>query len=278
MRARMRISKQWLVPLLSIAAACGGSGSTSPGGAVTNAAAVHGAPPMPTEQDIAAKLYDNSYSVPAGFYVDERATTGRSYTLHHLLDDSASFELCSDDFGVAMAWEEADNAERSVQGYFVAAYENPRYFEFARELSYDNDVGNVGDITSPGFARVFKCRNTSRDGVDRQQLNGFAGMLNAQPLSADSIRVFAEYLWQFTFFPNSRKKVIATYATQDDTALQHTLRLAFATSQGSGQCDLVEVVDWQYSVERLSGEVSRRFTVLHRFEARHQAGISSICG
>ena len=265
------------MPLLAMVAACGGGGSTPPGNAATNAATASRAPAMPGDESIVALLYDQLYSVPANFFVDERADTERSYTLHHLLDDSASFELCTDDFGVAMAWEEADNAERSVQGYFVEAYENARYFEFARELSYENDVGNIDDITSPGFARVFKCRNTNRDGVDRQQVNGFAGVLNAQPLTADSIRVFAEYLWQFTFFPNSRKKVIATYSSEDDASLRHTLRLAFATSQGSGRCDRVEVVDWQYSVQRSTGEVSRRFDVLRRFEARYEAGIGSIC-
>lgn len=274
----MKFSRHWPVPLLCMATACGGSGSAPPANPAVDAGTANGAPAMPSEQRIVSLLYDNSYSVPAGFFVDERAATGRSYTLHHVLDDSTSFELCTDDFSVALAWEEADNAERSVQGYFVEAFENTRYFEIARELSYENDVGNVDDLTSPGFARIFKCRNTSRDGVDRFALNGFAGTLNAQPLTTDSIRVFAEYLWQFTFFPNSRKKVIATYSSQDDGSLRHTLRLAFATGQGAGRCDRVEVVDWQYSVQRNSGEVSRRFDVLHRFEAQYEAGVGRICG
>ncbi len=232
---------------------------------------------MPDEQHVITLLYDNHYSVPDGFYVDERADTERSYTLHHVLDDSASYELCTDDFGVAMAWEEADNEQRSVQGYFVESFENARYFEFARELSYESDVGNIDDLTSPGFARVFKCRNTSRDGVDRQQLNGFAGKITAQPIDADSIRVFSEYLWQFAFFSNSRKNVIASFSSETSESLQHTLRLAFATNQGTGRCDLIEVVDWQFSVDRGTGEVSRQFNVIHQFEAQNLAGISSIC-
>ncbi len=273
----MRISKHWLIPLLSTATACGGSGSTSPDADARDAAAQYGAPAMPAELQVVNLLYDNSFSAPDGFYVDERAATERSYSLHHVLDESASYELCTDDFAVAMDWEAADNAQRSVQGYFVEAFESARYFEVARELNYENEVGNVDDITSPGFARVFKCRNTSRDGVDRLQLNGFAGQLNEQPLTAESIRVFTEYLWQFSFFPNSREKVIATFSSQDSDALRHTLRVAFATSQGDGNCDLIEVVDWQFSVLRVTGEVSRRFELRQRFEARHEAGINTIC-
>jgi hypothetical protein len=260
-----------------MAAACGGSGSSTPPKDAAASPAVQQVPALQSEQQIAALLYDNSYKAPDGFYVDARADTERSYTLHHVLDDTASYELCSDDFAEAMAWEEADNAERSVQGYFVEAFETSRYFEIARELSYENDVGNVEDISSPGFARVFKCRDTSRDGVDRSELNGYAGRINALPVSAERIRVFSEYLWQFTFFPNSRKKVLASYPSATGDHITHTLRLAFATNQGTGQCDLIEVADWRYSVHRVSGEVRRQFDVIRRFEAQNQAGVVSVC-
>ena len=274
----MKISRLCLVSLLSLAAACGGSGSSTPSADIPASSNAQRAPALPGEQQIAALLYDSQYSVPDGFFVDARADTERSYTLHHVLDSSASYELCSDDFAEALAWEEADNAQRSVQGYFVEAFETSRYFEVARELSYENDIGNIDDLTSPGFARIFKCRDTSRDGVDRADLNGFAGKINAQPISADSIRVFSEYLWQFAFFPNSRKKVLASYALQNDGMFTHTLRLAFATSQGAGRCDRVEVVDWRFSVRPENGEVTRQFDVIYSFEAESRAGTVRVCG
>lgn len=273
----MRISTYWLLPLLSVVAACGGSGSSGSGEQDDNAAAVEQFPNSPGDREIAALLYDNSYSSPNGFFVDERADTDRSYTLHHVLDESGSFEVCTDDYAVAMALEENDNAARSVQGYFVESYENHRYFEFARELSYENDVGNIEDITSPGFARVFKCRHTSRDGVDRSLLSGYAGTINAHPVDAESVQVFAEYLWQFTFFANSRKKVIASSSIASSETLDHTLRLAFSTNQGSGKCDLIEVVDWRFSANRSSGVIQRSFDVQRSFEARYEAGSVSIC-
>ncbi|MGI9272094.1 MAG: hypothetical protein ACR2QT_09985 [Woeseiaceae bacterium] len=271
----MKISTIWLVPLLSLVAACGGSSSSSSDG--QHSAAVEQVSNPLGDSEIAALLYDNTYSAPNGFFVDERADTDRSYTLHHVLDESGSFELCTDDYAVAMAWEENDNATRSVQGYFVESYENNRYFEFARELSYENDVGNIEDITSPGFARVFKCRHTNRDGVDRSHLGGYAGTINAHPVDAESVQVFAEYLWQFTFFTNSRKKVIESVSSTSSDTLVHTLRLAFSTNQGTGMCDLIEVVDWRFSADRSSGIVQRSFDVTHTFEARYEAGSITIC-
>lgn len=273
----MRISKFLWIPLLSVAAACGGSGSSASAVAESTIGAASQNDAMLTDSQIIALVYDNHYSVPAGFYVDERAQTDRSFTIHHVLDNSDSYEVCTDDYAEALAWEEADNASRSVQGYFVESYENERYFEFARELSYNSDVGNIDDITSPGFGRVFKCSNTSRDGVDRMLLSGFAGTLNAHPLDADSVRVFSEYLWQFTFFPNSRKKVIGMRAAETPGELQHVLELAFATNQGSGNCDLIEIVDWRFSANRQSGAVEHHFEITRTFEARLDTAGPVLC-
>ena len=41
--------------------------------------------------------------MPDGFFVDERAGTAQSYTVHHGLDDSGSYELCADDFEAALS-------------------------------------------------------------------------------------------------------------------------------------------------------------------------------
>ncbi|MDX1500251.1 MAG: hypothetical protein R3176_10155, partial [Woeseiaceae bacterium] len=204
--------KTWLkclAPAAIAATACSGSG-TGPGTAAGDAP---GSAAAADDLRVAERLYDPGYSAPAGFYVDARATTERSYTIHHVLDPSNSFERCTDDYAVARAWEAEDNAARQVQGYYVESADTERYFEFARELSYDSDVGNIDDITSPGFARVFKCSNTNRDGVDRNVLDGYAGTLNARPLAPEKVREFTEYLWQFAFFPASRRKVLDSYGT-----------------------------------------------------------------
>jgi len=190
-----------------------------------------------------------------------------------VLDDSNSYERCTDDLVEAQDWEAADNASRAVSGYYVTSYENDRYFEFVRELAYTEDVGNIGDPTSPGFARVFKCNHTNRDGVDRMLLDGYAGRLNPERLDADSLREFTEYLWQFTFLNVKAKKVVAS----DGDGLQHTLLLALLVNQGDRACDRVDVVEWRYRADPSSGEITRRFVRLRSFEARFDAGIPAFC-
>ena len=161
--------------------------------------------------------------------------------------------------------------------YFVESVETDRYFEFARELSYDADIGNIDDITSPGFARVFKCSHTDRTGVDRNLLDGYAGRLNSQPRDADSVRVFAEYLWQFAFFPNARRKVVGSVGRATGDSFQHTLQLAFASSQGAGECDRIEVAEWRFSTDRVTGEVHGTFKTVRVFEAVMQSGTPVVC-
>lgn len=267
-----------LLPLVLVVAACGG-GSTEP---AKPAAAVAPEGPeagyvLPADREIAARIYDPDYSVPAGFFTDARAGTSASYTVHHVMDASGSFELCTDDFATAEAWEAVDNANRAVSGYFVGAAETERYFEFVRELSYPGDVGNVGSQTSPGYARVFKCSNTNRDGVDRSDLNGFAGMLNVSPRNPEDVRVFAEYFWQFAFFPYRHRKVLDSVGGATAGSVDRSLILGFAVNQGDGRCDRIDVVDWTFTVDRDSGRAEQRFDTIHSFEARLESGSPVLC-
>ena len=269
-----------LMPLLLLINGCGGGGAATEEAKPPVAGEPDSAGPvyaLPADEDIAAKVYNPDYSVPDGFFVDERASNGSSYTVYHVMDESGSYERCTDSFATAQAWEEADNAARAVRGYYVGAYENDRYFEFIRELAYDNDIGNVGEPTSPGYARVFKCASTSRDGVDRSAMDGYAGRLNATPRSAADVREFAEYLWQFTFFPYRHKKVLESLTASSPNSHQHTLVLAFAINQGTDRCDRIEVVNWVFNADRSSGDVTRSFDVIHSFEARLDNGSLELC-
>jgi hypothetical protein len=272
----MKISTQSLIPILAIAAACGGSGSTDtslPQSPATGSQAYS----LPSDAVILTKAYDNNYSVPDGFFVDERAETTGSYTVHHVLDESGSFEICSDDLVEAQSLEAADNNSRAVNGYYVTSHETERYFEFVRELAYDQDVGNIADVTSPGYARVFKCSHTNRNGVDRSLLSGYSGRINSEQLGADALRVFTEYLWQFRFFNTRHKKVIASYDTSNAGGFEHTLVLALVHNQGQDACDRVDIVEWRFSAAAANGEITRDFVTVHSFDAMVSAGSPALC-
>ena len=273
----MKLSLVSLLPVLAIAAACGGSGAATEETArpASQSSAISR---IPDNTEILNKAYDPGYDVPEGFFVDERVeTTTRSFTLHHVLDESNSYERCTNDLVTAQAWEQADNDSRAVSGYYVTSIENDRYFEFVRELDYTQDVGNVTDPTSPGFARVFKCDYTDRSGVDRNLRDGYAGRLMAQPADNESLRQFIEYLWQFRFFNVSRKAVVASYGDRDAAGLTHTLLLALVVNQGSDRCDRVDVVEWRFQFDNARQEMSREFETIRSFEAEMSNGSPQFC-
>lgn len=232
---------------------------------------------LPSDSEILLAVYDNRYQTPDNFYVDEHANTTESYSLYHVKDPSVSYELCTDDYQQALAWEVSDNERRQVNGVYVDSYENDRYFEFVRELSSPDDIGNIGDLTSPGYSRVFKCSYVNRDGVDRNLRDGYAGTLNVRPLSKDVIRDFAEYMWQFTFFWPAQKTVLNSFSDDRIDTYQHTLVLGFITSQGYDRCDLIEVVDWVFTVDKNDGQVTKDFTRLYQFEAQLISGLPEKC-
>lgn len=232
---------------------------------------------LPSDEEVMAMAYDSSYTVPTNFLVDERADTTRSYTIYHVKDESISYELCSNDYAEASAWEAADNVSRSVNGVYVESFENDRYFEIVRELAYPDSIGNITDPTSPGFSRVFKCSYVNRDGVDRSLRDGYAGRLNVRPLNEQAIRTFVEYMWQFTFFWPAQKTVLESFTSEQPYDYQHTLRLAFVTNQGFDKCDLVEVVDWLFTVDKDDGQLTKEFRLLYQFNAELVNGTPRKC-
>lgn len=229
------------------------------------------------EKRIAELVYNPDYAAPAGFLIDSRADTVGSYTIHHVKDESASFELCTDSSQQAEVLESLDNASRSVSGELVEIIETEKYFEFVRYLQYPDSFGNVAGETSPGFARVFKCSFVDRSGVDRNLRDGYGGKFNAVPLDGASVKSFVEYLWQFTFFWPAQEKVVSTRTEELDSAIQHTLSIAFKYNQGFQRCDRIELVDWSFSINRADGAISRVFNPLLVFEAEDANGEVRIC-
>jgi hypothetical protein len=227
--------------------------------------------------EIAELVYDPEYRVPADFYRDERANTQESYTLHHVKDQSNSYELCSDDFAEALSWEAADNDTRSIQGVLAGSYENSRYFEIVRDLAYPGDIGNVPGTTSPGFSRVFKCSYVDRTGVDRHLRDGYAGRMTIRPLTIEATQELVQYLWQFAFFWPGQAKVVATRSGATGAADWHSLWLAIRTGQGAGRCDRIDVVEWRFATERNSGEIIKKFEIVLSFEAQLSNGNPQIC-
>lgn len=261
--------------LFGFTACGGGSGDDLSDNAPVNVVA--DARVFPDDREVISKAYDSQYQVPDYFHVDERAFTQGAYSLYHVKNVDGSFELCANDYQDALDWEATDNDRRTVGGDFVGSAETDHYYEFVRELSFADSVGNITAPASTGFARVFKCDYLDRADVNRNLRDGYAGTLNRRPLSVDEIRVLSEYMWQFTFFWPTQKKVLETFSTEQTNVYQHTLLLALVTNQGADRCDLIEVVDWVFSMNKADGEITREFNLLYQFEAQLVDGVPEKC-
>lgn len=271
----MNTRETFFILILLGLAACGGSGG-EPNDRMTSAASTK-VRIFPDDSEVIAKIYDNSYQVPNDFFMDDRHTTAGSFSLYHVKDTSMSYERCSNDYQQALDWEAEDNANRAVGGDFIGSVESDNYFEFVRKLYFTDSIANSESPFSSGFARVFKCNYVDRAGADRNLRNGYAGQLNRRPLSASSIKNYAQYMWQFTFFTATRKAVLETFSTEKDDVYQHTLLLAFLTNQRPDRCDLIEVVDWIFSVNKVDGEIGKQFNLLYQMEARLEDGVAVQC-
>lgn len=223
-------------------------------------------------------IYNTTYRYPDGYYFDMRDDVTRSYTLYHVKDPSISYELCTDNFDDAMTWEQADNDSRVVQGIFVGWEENEKYWEFYRELDYSNagSIGNISDITSPGFARIYKCSYVNRDGVDRNNFNGYGGILNAD-LNEQVVREFVQYTNFFNFWWPRTAKTLQFSSNETNEEFIHTLLLGLRTNQGTDKCDLIQLLDWRWTASKTTGNMERVLYNVDQFEADLINGVPVIC-
>ena len=57
----------------------------------------------------------------------------------------------------------------------------------------------------------------------------------------------------------------------------HTLLLAFVTNQGTDKCDLIELVDWVFTVNKKNGQMTKEFKLLYQFNAELVNGAPHKC-
>lgn len=88
---------------------------------------------------------------------------------------------------------------------------------------------------------------------------------------------FAEYLWQFAFFPQRYRKVLASYPAAGTSQPGHTLLLGFASTQGNDRFDLIEIVEWRFVSAPESGEITSEFSMVRSFEAVLADGSLRLC-
>ena len=210
----------------------------------------------PADADVAALLYTGTPRTPPGFLADDAPLGYTQVTTYPLKSQQVAppaatqYELCTDDWTVAYAWSEEVAAQSPVALDVVANETTARYFEFDRVPR--------GQPDRYVRLRVFRCAYVDRG----------AGVLNAQPLDADALRDFSEYVWRFTLYNNADNAVLAS-EPRTTSGLAHTLTLAsLERAASAAACDRIAVREWTHTADAVTGALTLTTTVVREFLTR----------
>jgi hypothetical protein len=229
-----------------------------------------------SDLQIAQLLYSDSQRTPAAFFKETPpAYQGYVSTAHLRNSDltpsatSAQYEMCTDDWAVALSWSDQTAAALSTTT-LVETNATSRYHEFSRVRS-----GNP-----PGYVRtrIYRCSYLDRSFTDLRADGGAAGTLNHRPISAAELQHLSEYLWQFTSYNNYGSAVLKSSGTSIVAGFEHTLVIAsLQPASAPSTCDRIDVLGWTHAVDGQTGAVTRAKQTLWEFGARRAAGIVELC-
>jgi hypothetical protein len=266
-----------LIPgsIVLLLCACGG-GAADNGAAPTVSTASVSTGVTQTNNQIASLIYTDSQRTPSGFSLDDVPVFSGYVSTSHLkttdINSSAvlHYELCTDDFNQALQWSETANSLNGDNATLTGNDSSERYFEFDR----------LRAGTPQGYLRqrVYKCAYLNRNTVDLQASVGDAGILNARPMDAATLKSLSEYLWQFTRYNNFGNVVLSSSGATGTNSLTHSLVIAMLTrASSSGSCDAIDVVTWKHTLNTTTGDLTLSVTPLLSFHAQESSGAVSVC-
>jgi hypothetical protein len=231
-----------------------------------------GTPLAADDARIAATLYAGTPRTPPQFRSDDTPLGFAHVTTFHvksqqLAPSLASYELCTDDWNEAFDWSEQVAAQSAELLDYVVSTTTDRYFEFDR-MPRTNLHHYVR-------MRVFRCSYLDRTATDATGA-GFAGVLNARPIDASTLRELSEYLWFFTPYNDADHAVLASQPRPAD-GFAHALTIASLERAASDACDRVVVRDWTHTVHAETGVLELAITAARDFFVRREGDVLVAC-
>jgi hypothetical protein len=283
-----------LVVLFASLGACGG-GAAGPAPNVSgdSASSTHSgqnsgaiaapieSPALPSDQEIADRLYQGRDRTPADFYQESVLPSPTSYSTTHIRNTMVAsarsaapgaevYELCTDDWNEALAWSEEAARNMPVYADLTETNTNERFFEFVRARPQAN--------WPPERQRVFRCSYLDRSTADLRTFEGPGGALHRTSPTAADVKELAEYLWQFTLYNNFGNAVLASSGRAANGAVEHALTIAtLVRSATPGTCDRIELVRWIHSVDAGTGVITRHLEPVRHIYARESGGLATLC-
>ena len=223
---------------------------------------------------IAKALYFDK-RIPDNFY-NETSTDDLFSSISHVKNTGilppngrnglSVYELSSDDFVEAMAWDEQATAYQPLYSQLVDNSETKLYYQFTR---VNPDLPEFKDIS-----RVFKADMLDRRGVNRNEEDGeYQGKITLTDMTAVDIKQLVEYLWMFSYSNNYSNAVLESYTSETADEFIHTMKQAEINFSYDGSCDEIELYEIRYSINKESGLIWKDKQLLNTFNTK-RSGIS----
>lgn len=232
-----------------------------------------------SDTEIIERIYLDKRT-PDNFFTNDEDFTGDSfYSVSHvknieLLSPAEKtglpqYELSTDDFAEALDWSEQAANNRPVYKQLVDNSDTTLYYQFTRV-----DLNNSEFIH---LSRVYKASVIDRSGVDLSQSGSYQGKIVASTYSATLVKQIIEYLWTFSFSNNYGNAVLESSTIETSSSFTHTLLEAKMTSNGTSSCDIIEVFESYYFIDKATGEIWKTTQSLRTLQATFNGTFASLC-
>jgi Mg2+ and Co2+ transporter CorA len=200
------------------------------------------------EREIVEKAYSENYTYPEGFNFQQDHDGAIYYenTVSIRTSETSWIELNSNDKQQAKEWSEISSSTSAYYRDLVEERVTEKYFEFKRAYSV-----NPNDVI---LSRVHKSAYFIPS-YDKFRPTQVIGTLKVDPIDKQKTKDFIEYMWTSQMIGHTGK-VLEYSVTDYSDKVQYNLISVHVTYGDFGLCDIIEVKNFDFFIDKQSGTVS----------------------
>jgi Mg2+ and Co2+ transporter CorA len=200
------------------------------------------------DREIVDKAYSKTYMYPTGFNFQQNLDGSLYYenTVSIRTSQTSWIELSTNDKQQAKDWSETSSSTSAYYRDLVAERETEKYFEFKRVYSL-----NTKDVI---LSRVHKSTYFIPS-FDKRNPSSTIGTLKENPINEETTKDFIEYMWT-SYMIGYTEKVLEYTITDYPDKVKYNLKSVNVTYGDFGLCDVIEVKNFDFFVDKQSGAVT----------------------
>lgn len=201
-----------------------------------------------TDREIIEMAYSTTYRYPPGFNYEQDLDGSLYYenTVSIGTSQTSWIELSTNNKAKAKDWSETSSSRSSYYRNLVAERETEKYFEFKRVFSADTEDVILSRVhKSTYFIPAF----------DKFHPGNTIGTLKVSPINKETTKDFIEYMWT-SYLIGYDDKVMEYTITESFDKVQYNLKSISVTYGDFGLCDAIQVRNFDFFVEKISGTVT----------------------